>query len=401
MFFGAGSIRRFLIPRTNNRLPCLPGVSKSFHSIPIIDISPFVDDGGSQSCKDQVAQELHAACCEVGFFYIKGHGVHSSITNRAIDFSSRFFQLPLDVKNEISINQSPSFRGYQRIGENITQYKADFHEGLDFYKELRDDHPVVKAGMYRLAGKNQWPCERTTLEGGQDVSGYREFFETVYVPEMLRVGNTVMRAIALGLSLPERYFEPMYDESYWVMRAIRYPPAPEPSPVSVEQSHASTDAGGDEGMELGCGEHCDYGCLTIINQPDDVGGALQARNAAGDWIPADPIPGAFVMNIGDMLHLWSGGLYQSTPHRVLRPAPGRGDRISIPFFFEPNYDAVISPVETCVETAAKAVASGERSEDYFSSVMYGDHLWGKNSRNFVAVVDDPADDDDQHQEVAR
>jgi isopenicillin N synthase-like dioxygenase len=177
---------------------------------------------------------------------------------------------------------------------------------------------------------------------------------------MRRVGTAVMRGLALGLNLPEKYFDPMYEDSFWVMRCIHYPPR--------EGKDAINKLSSDDIMDQGCGAHTDYGCLTMINS-DGTCGALQAMNTDGEWITADPIEGALIMNLGDMLHIWTNGLYRSTPHRVLatsstsniRPTLGR---ISVPFFFEPNYNTEVAPLSICCAETS--------SEPKFKPQMYGE-----------------------------
>ena len=82
-----------------------------------------------------------------------------------------------------------------------------------------------------------------------------------------------------------------------------------------------------------------YGLLTLVNQEPHVA-ALQVKNAAGQWITAHPIPGAFVCNIGDMLRVLTNDRYMPTAHRVINADPEQ-DRVSIPFFYEPNFDAEV------------------------------------------------------------
>jgi isopenicillin N synthase-like dioxygenase len=109
--------------------------------------------------------------------------------------------------------------------------------------------------------------------------------------------------------------------------------------------------------------------LTILNT-DNTKGALQVLSKSGNWITADPVPGAFVINIGDMVNNWTNDLYKATLHRVIHK--GENYRISIPFFFEPNYDAVVEPIPSLL--------NGEAPK--YPSVIYGDHLFGKVSNNF-------------------
>jgi isopenicillin N synthase-like dioxygenase len=119
---------------------------------------------------------------------------------------------------------------------------------------------------------------------------------------------------------------------------------------------------------------------------DDVKGTLQIRiKGQTEWVNVDPVPGGFICNLGDMLARWCNNLYVSTPHRVLRPqrhppsSCGKkgtiDDRISIPFFFDPNYDSIISPIEELVRKSDRPVV--------FEPMMYGDHLLAKTSKNFL------------------
>jgi isopenicillin N synthase-like dioxygenase len=115
----------------------------------------------------------------------------------------------------------------------------------------------------------------------------------------------------------------------------------------------------------------DYGCVTLL-LADETKGALQVRMKNGEWINADPIPGAFVVNIGDMVERWTNGEWKSTLHRVIHR--GSDYRVSVPFFFEPNFDAIIRPLDICIRrTGGKAI---------FDEVKYGDHLVGKIKGNF-------------------
>jgi isopenicillin N synthase-like dioxygenase len=124
---------------------------------------------------------------------------------------------------------------------------------------------------------------------------------------------------------------------------------------------------------ISCGEHTDYGCLTFLNQ-DNTKGALQVQTKDGDWINADPIEGSFVVNIGDMLNVWTNDVYKSTLHRVIHK--GDSYRISVPFFYEPNFDAKIEPLEPCLQIDPVK---------HHEPVMYGEHLLKKVSTNFEVI----------------
>jgi len=304
--------------------------------IPLIDLS---------QPPELAAREIHEACRSVGFFQIFGHGVPETLRARMLSESACFFSLPQRSKDELSIWRSADkVRGYQRIHENVTQGAADWHEGFDCYAES----PLASAHH----GANLWPAEQPSLRSAV----------AAYVLEMRRVGGLVTSLMAQSLGLPPDHFAPFYDNGFWGLRAIHYPPAA----ATREQSEA--------GPELGCGVHTDYGCLTLLHS-DETPGALQAQATDGTWIDIEPTPGAFVCNIGDMMARWTNGLYRATPHRVLRPAAGA--RISIPFFFEPNYDAVIAPLPRCCELTSRRAM--------WPPVVYGEHLLAKTSSNFAAA----------------
>ncbi|CAB4476555.1 unnamed protein product [Rhizophagus irregularis] len=284
--------------------------------LPIIDISAFTIDSNSRTEKLKIAKQIYEACQEEKIKY--------SIANE--DYA----------------------RGYQRLGENVTRYKKDWHEALDFYKPIPRTHPLVLKNL-PLRGENQWP---------ENPSEFRAVFSE-YIDYMLKLGALVMSAIALGLGLDENYFEKFLEESFWVMRVIGYPDL---------KNIADKDRVG-----VSCGEHTDYGCLTFLNQ-DNTKEALQVQTKDGNWINADPLYGSFVVNIGDMLNIWTNDIYKSTLHRVIHK--GDSYRVSVPFFYEPNYDAKIEPLEACLQIDPVK---------HHEPVVYGEHLLKKVSTNFEII----------------
>jgi isopenicillin N synthase-like dioxygenase len=141
-----------------------------------------------------------------------------------------------------------------------------------------------------------------------------------YMDELTRVGQAVLAGMALGLGRPASWFaEHVIADPLVLFRAFRYPPS------------AETDED-----RWGVGEHTDYGLLTLLGQ--DANGGLQVRGNAG-WVNVEPVPGAFVCNLGDMLERLSAGVYRSTPHRV-RNISG-AERLSFPFFLDPSWDTEV------------------------------------------------------------
>ncbi|GAX81752.1 hypothetical protein CEUSTIGMA_g9180.t1 [Chlamydomonas eustigma] len=210
-----------------------------------------------------------------------------------------------------------AWRGFFPVGEELTSGRPDMKEGLYFGTELPACHPLVEAGI-PLHGPNLFPDNMPELK------------ESVlqYIEAMNKLGHSLMGAVAASLGLPQTYFQEKYmrPEPLSLFRIFNYP----------KDLLASID--GEE--RWGVGEHTDYGVLTILRQ--DSCGGLQVKNRSNAWIEAPPVHGSFVINIGDMLEKMTSGLYRSTPHRVKNTASK--DRLSFPFFFDPNFSAVIQPV---------------------------------------------------------
>lgn len=324
----------------------------SFSSIPIIDISPLVEKIDDPALSDdegvaKVVRLLDHACKEIGFFYAIGHGVPSSLTSAVLSLSYEFFHLSNEDKVKIKMGSKTGFRGYQMVGENITKGKPDLHEAIDCYKEF--EYNTYGELGHPLFGPNLWP------ETPQKFKPVMEEYITV----MKDLSRKILRGIALALGGPHDAFEEKTNDPFWVMRVIGYPPL-------TNEVH-SIKAGD---SEISCGAHTDYGLLTLVNQ-DSESCALQVRNQSGDWIWAQPLPGTFVVNIGDMMKIWSNGRYEPTVHRVINKNPKY--RVSVPFFLEPNFDAVIEPMNFC-----KQGVNG----DVVKRVIYGHHLVSKVLSNF-------------------
>jgi len=327
--------------------------SPEISHVPIVDIGPLVS-GSSQ--KATVADQLGAACRECGFFYIVGHGVDESLISRLEQLSGQFFALDQATKMQISMARGGrAWRGYFPVGGELTSGKPDQKEGLYFGAELPDDHPAVLAGK-PMHGRNLFP----------DIPQFRE---TVldYLAALTEVGHSLMAGLAFSLGVEETYFADRYTRDPLILfRIFNYPYSPKPITTS-------------EDFRWGVGEHTDYGVLTILRQ-DDVGG-LQVRSRSR-WIDAPPIPGSFLCNIGDMLDRMTRGLYRSTPHRVLNTA--QRDRLSFPFFFDPNFDAEIHPIEALATRAA----ADDRNDRWDKASVhefrgtYGDYLLAKAAKVF-------------------
>jgi isopenicillin N synthase-like dioxygenase len=283
------------------------------------------------------------------------HGVDERLQRELEDLSRRFFSQDRATKMEISMDRGGrAWRGYFPVGGELTSGKPDVKEGIYFGTELADDHPLVKAGT-PLHGLNLFPRQIPQM---RDVV-------LRYMQAVTRLGHTLMEGLALSLGFEASYFADRYTaDPLTLFRIFNYPGDPQ--------------AQGDE-PRWGVGEHTDYGLLTILKQ-DDTGG-LQVKSPDG-WIAAPPIAGAFLCNIGDMLDRMTAGRYRSTPHRVQNVT--RRDRLSFPFFFDPNFNAEIRPI---FAADSSRVASDHAERWDGASVhefegTYGDYVLAKVSKVF-------------------
>jgi len=283
--------------------------------IPIVDFTDAFS--ADQAARKAVAWEIHKAGRETGFFYLTGHGVPEAVMAGQLASAGRFFGQPLERKLDVRITNSPCQRGYDPMGRQALDEDSppDLKEGFMLGRDLGPDHPLIRRGV-PFEGQNQWP---------EGVPGFRAQMET-YLAEMIRLGRGLGAMLSLSLDLPEDYLEAGLSEPNCAVRLLHYPPHP---------ANAAFN-------QLGAGAHTDWGLLTILLQ-DDKGG-LEVRNAEGVWLRADPVPGTFVINMGDMVPRMTNGLYRSNLHRVLNKG---GDRYSVATFFNPPADYVFACAPTC------------------------------------------------------
>ena len=314
--------------------PALIGRQIAFQDIPLVDLSALID----RSDEGSVAERLGWAAEHVGFLYVSNHGVPQDLIDRMFKMSQRFFAQPLETKTALHIRNSSVHRGYFPTFEENTDpdLTADLKEGFDMGRHLEPDDPDVRRGL-PLHGPNQWP---DTLEG------FRETADA-YFTTMRGLGQEILRGFAIALDLPPDFFEAKVDRPLAQLRLLHYPP----------------QGGFVESKTMGCGAHTDYGCLTILAQ--DPNGGLQVRNAAGDWISAPPVPGTFVINLGDQMARWTNGRFAATPHRVINIS-GK-ERYSMPFFFDPNFETWIDPLDSCVTETRPAMFQRVQAGPYLLS----------------------------------
>lgn len=322
--------------------------AQDFSHIPILDVSALVAGAAGQR---EVAAQLGNACRESGFFYIVGHGVAEGLQRQLHELSRQFFAQDVDTKLRIGMARGGrAWRGYFRVGAELTSGQPDQKEGLYFGTELAAEHPLVQAGT-PLHGPNLFPAAP---------AGFRE---TVldYMAALTQLGHRLLAGLALSLGLEESYFAERYTrEPLILFRIFNYPPPRDPA-------------------LWGVGEHTDYGLLTILLQ-DDAGG-LEVKSRSR-WVSAPPVPGSFVCNIGDMLDRMTRGLFRSTPHRVRNPAPRA--RLSFPFFFDPGYFTRVQPIELPSQEVPPddQAERWDRASVHAFQGTYGEYLLNKVGKVF-------------------
>ena len=259
----------------------------TFSAIPEIDISRA--RVGDERERAALIDELRQVCHEVGFFHLVGHGVPAEFLDRYTAQLQAFFALPESVKAAIDKVNSRHFRGWERVGAELTDNRTDYREQID----LSGEHPPYAADIepayLRLDGPNQWLPD-------EERPGFRATVEE-WFSRLGALADELMGLLALGLGLDEGHFRRLFGERPLpFVKLISYPRTPE--------------------GEAGVNAHHDAGFLTILFQ-DKVGG-LQALNPDGEWIDVPPRRDAFVVNLGEMLQALTGNYFVATTHRVDR-----------------------------------------------------------------------------------
>jgi isopenicillin N synthase-like dioxygenase len=288
---------------------------------------------------------LRAALHGIGFLQLIGYGAVPGQVGALTAAAARFFALPLQERIRLDNRLSPHFRGYTRLGHEITAGRADAREQIDFAPEQAPVRRELWDAPYRLLeGPNQWPDD--TVPELRPLAGQ-------WAELLSAVSRELTRAVAAALALPEAHFDPYFvGEPHWFGKLIHY-------------------VGAADGTDLqGVGPHTDWNFLTLLLQ-DDVGG-LQARPVGTDrWIDVPPVDGALVVNIGEMLEVATHGYLVATPHRVLPCAPGR-TRDSVGFFWAPRLDASLDAVPLPRQYAEQAPGVSKSARNILHS-RFGDN----------------------------
>lgn len=306
-----------------------------FTEVPVLDISALRD--GSGPGYDAAVYALGAAARNVGFAQIVGHGVDPELFAALLERTRAFFALPEEDKHRVYIGHSSNHRGYVPPGEEVfSAGTVDAKEAFDVSLDLPADDPRYLAGN-PLLGPNQWP----------ELPGFRDAV-TAWYDAVFALSRTLLRAFAVALGEPADRFDRHVTAPPSQLRLIHYPFDP------------------DAADRPGIGAHTDYECFTLL-RPTAPG--LEVLNTAGDWIDVPLIDDAFVLNIGDLLEIWTNGAFVATTHRVRKVST---ERYSFPLFVNVDYDTEVAPLP----------AFAGNGNPPRPAVVAGEHLFAQTAQSF-------------------
>ena len=289
-------------------MPYAPARQMQGDEVPVIDIGALRDGSDIEA----VGRRLAWAASEVGFIYVRNHGVPQAVIETARNAGLAFFPPPCEVKEQARTNQH--HHGWLAPGQTVMYDGArlDLKQSFNFGLE-----PVPGPGEGEadnpLLGPNPWPPAMPELK-----PALRPWFEAASA-----CAEDILRGFAAAAGLPLDTFTTHADRPVSRGSLQYYPPQPE---------HLGEE-------QFGVAAHTDFGMLTVLGQ-DAVGG-LQLQDLAGEWLAVPPIEGTLVINVGDLLARWSNDRYRSTPHRVIN-ASGV-ERLSLVLAYDPNFETAVEP----------------------------------------------------------
>ena len=328
--------------------------------VPSVDISPYVT-GGTSDQLAAVAAAIDIACREVGFIQIHGHGIDPTVSSGLAEAMDAFFALPMDDKKAWRRPASEN-RGYTppnseslslSLGVESASRMNDFFEAYNVGRSI-DEYPGVPAEVAHHYATNTWPA----------IDGF-EGKVSAYFAEAERVAITMTTIFADALKLPSDFFSDLTDHSINVLRMNNY------------ALPAGTDVRLD-GDLTGMGEHTDYGVVTVL-WADEVRG-LQVLGSDGVWHDVSPESGALLINLGDLTARLTNERWMSTLHRVKPPVVDGTiqRRRSAAFFHDANADAVIGPLESCIDDDRPALYTPVTVDEHVRAKLAGSRVGVRN-----------------------
>lgn len=281
-------------------------------TIPTIDLRQLSPGAEGRAA---ALERLRRTVGGIGAFYLVGHGVVPETADRIFELTRRFFALPESERRAIEMVNSPHFRGYTALGNEITQGRPDWREEVDIGAERPVRHEPNGSPYWGLQGPNQWPPALPELRPAI----------LAWIERLRAVAADLARALAESLGLRRDFFDDAFNPNpHLLIKLVHYP-------------------GREGGDRQGVGSHKDSGFVTLVLQDDRGGSGLQFFDGEA-WVDVTPKRGAFVINLGEALELATDHRLRATLHRVESP-PAARDYFSVPFFYNPRFDYVVQPLD--------------------------------------------------------
>jgi isopenicillin N synthase-like dioxygenase len=320
----------------------LDRVALGHGDIPVIDLDRWLS--GEPDARKEAVNTMRHACENVGFFFVRQHGVLKAVSDGMFDVSRRFFDLPVEAKKKIGMAKDYPY-GYENT-EVLVQSEQGKHTDIQKMPDLKETFTVClgpKEGRHPSTPSVRWPSEPADF---QDKC-------TNYYRECERVVRELLRIAALALYLPEEFFVQRMTQHIAALRSLNYP----------DTRHAPPKAG-----QLRASAHTDYGLFTILaagGNPDGLQLMTDSPTEDNQWMNVCIPEDCFTVNIGDMFARWTNDKWRSTRHRVVVMPGSEGNRRqSVAFFLNPTPDVMVETIESCITPANPDKYASLRSINY-------------------------------------
>lgn len=315
--------------------------------VPVIDLAPYLD--GAPGAMQRAASELHFAQVNIGFYFVRGHGIPQTLLAAVQNELKKFFQLPMARKMQLQVDDTlcgyvPPKSTIYTTSKINTNTKRDLNETLLAQRARKPGDPKLR-DKWPYAGLNKWPAEIPTFGPTMEQ----------YFSRMEELGRKIVRLYAVALGKPPDFFDANFSEPHVYARLSHYPK------VQAEEN------------QFGISPHCDHSFMTLLPVFDVPG--LQVLTQSGNWLPVPSLSEAILVNTGETLNRISNDRFIATPHRVIPPSK---DRYSAAFFFNPNDEMSIAPLDTCIDAHHPSKYEDVTFLDYFHYYMSNNYLFLKD-----------------------
>jgi len=282
---------------------------------------PEIDAQALADLDPKTLQIIRDAVQDIGFLTLSNTALSTEEVTHTLNAYREFFMSAEANKRSVDMSKTGSNRGWGASKSEQVDPKSnpDYKEFFDCGVEVLKDDPQAHLSVY---ASNQWPIAPEDFQ-----KNIEDYFSKARV-----VALDLLRGISDSIGADADFFADKFDKPMALLRGNFYPQRPD----------SATE------KDFGIAPHTDYGCLTLLATDGQPGLEVQIKD--GEWLPVSAQPGTFIINFGEMLEAWTGGDIKATNHRVVG---GSNERISIPLFFNPNYDTNVAA------KGAKEISAGD------------------------------------------